>query len=288
MHTFEAVSGYDSDLSQYSSLRSTDPRALCPDPARTARTAHTTQHQPRRQPPHSRHAPFPSPPPPPHPFPLKVAILERDTNGTDLAVWSYPGVGAEMEQVLLSRSELAEEVGAPNGAEGNFFFGKFKGQWHYTLTTGDSLPSLVLPKVSSCFRSVANNSSHVRRRDPTPSHCLQSLDQPDGLHPDPRAGTKPPRAAPVPSSNACAFLWNAKCQRPASNALGAARGDCRTPIHIQRVCFPAHSAFSASPQCSVGVPPRARSLLWSPKIAPFSLTRRDMSISLGVSPSLQS
>ena len=101
-----------------------------------------------------------------------MAILERDTNGTDLAVWSYPGVGAEMEQVLLSRSELAEEVGAPNGAEGNFFFGKFKGQWHYTLTTGDSLPSLVLPKVSSCSPSVANNSSHKCMDDPTP--CIAS------------------------------------------------------------------------------------------------------------------
>ena len=44
-----------------------------------------------------------------------MAIVEQDTNGNDLVVWSYPSISEDMEKVLIARSELDAVAGAADG-----------------------------------------------------------------------------------------------------------------------------------------------------------------------------
>ena len=77
-----------------------------------------------------------------------ISILELDTNDDAMMVWMYPAVDAELQEVLLSRSELREGVSEAQSLP--FRFGKHKDVWHYALAPrGAELPNAVLPKTAA-------------------------------------------------------------------------------------------------------------------------------------------
>lgn len=54
-----------------------------------------------------------------------VVILEKDFSGDVLASWMYPSCSPEMQQILVRRSTLKEEVVVP------FTFSRYESQWVY-------------------------------------------------------------------------------------------------------------------------------------------------------------
>ena len=64
-----------------------------------------------------------------------LALLELDSSGDLMHVWSYPGVDERTKQVLLARSNLAPGAAhaahAPRAKE--FLFHRWNNVWHYSL-----------------------------------------------------------------------------------------------------------------------------------------------------------
>ena len=56
-----------------------------------------------------------------------LALLELDSSGDLMHVWSYPGVDARTKPVLLARSNLA------GGRKPEFLFHRWGNTWHYSL-----------------------------------------------------------------------------------------------------------------------------------------------------------
>eukprot|EP01112_Ceratiomyxa_fruticulosa_P018831 TRINITY_DN6079_c0_g2_i4.p1 TRINITY_DN6079_c0_g2~~TRINITY_DN6079_c0_g2_i4.p1 ORF type:complete len:357 (-),score=58.92 TRINITY_DN6079_c0_g2_i4:108-1178(-) len=58
-----------------------------------------------------------------------VALLEKDTNGDVYCVWAYPSVDADLEKILISRSNLSLDT-----IPLQFTYSKYKAHWIYIYT----------------------------------------------------------------------------------------------------------------------------------------------------------
>lgn len=72
---------------------------------------------------------------------VAVALIERDTHGDVMCVWSYPSIDNASESVLLSRAFPSED----EGSRGEWF-SKHRNVWQYYATT-DEMDSLTSPNV---------------------------------------------------------------------------------------------------------------------------------------------
>eukprot|EP00062_Callorhinchus_milii_P017861 gi/632970704/ref/XP_007901798.1/ PREDICTED: protein FAM45A [Callorhinchus milii] len=65
------------------------------------------------------------------PLMQSVGLVEKDTNGDALWVWSYPTITAEFRELLLRKCCLTDE----NNVLHTFVFGQFRRTWYYITTT---------------------------------------------------------------------------------------------------------------------------------------------------------
>lgn len=74
---------------------------------------------------------------------VAVGLIEKDNNKEVGFNWMYPSIEEDLEKVLISRSNLAED-----NIEVPFVFSKYKGEWHYILTVATE-NSEKLPRISA-------------------------------------------------------------------------------------------------------------------------------------------
>lgn len=78
-----------------------------------------------------------------------VLLGELDTHGDKLLTWAFPSADAELQSVVLGRSNLS-------GAA-SYSFSRFKSQWIYTRTETANLPSEALPRIQSFSITVTSD-----------------------------------------------------------------------------------------------------------------------------------